>query len=322
MLPSARVATVVLNYRDVDDTLACVRSLRAGLATDQRLIVVDNGPQGSPDAARLAEQLGRHATVVSSGDNLGYAGGNNVGIRLALQQQPEFVWLVNPDLRVEPDTLQQLLVTAGRIRDAGALGPRILHGGSDPARIWFDGGRFDAAGNGATGHVNDGRLEADTPPTGARDTDYVTGACLLLRADAVRHVGLLPEDYFLYFEETDYCRRLAGAGWRLVIDPQARASHHKRSSGELPTVTYVYYMCRNKRVFAARNGIDPQVAMQHFDQVWIGPWRTKIARLAPSWVPVFDELVAMADADARAGSTGRRQDLDRFAGPAAEQVHS
>lgn len=322
MLPSARVATVVLNYRDVDDTLACVRSLRAGLATDQRLIVVDNGPQGSPDAARLAEQLGRHATVVSSGDNLGYAGGNNVGIRLALQQQPEFVWLVNPDLRVEPATLQQLLVTAGRIRDAGALGPRILHGGSDPARIWFDGGRFDAAGNGATGHVNDGRLEADTPPTPARDTDYVTGACLLLRADAVRHVGLLPEDYFLYFEETDYCRRLAGAGWRLVIDPQARAAHHKRSSGELPTVAYVYYMCRNKRVFAARNGIDPQVAMQHFDQVWIGPWRTKIARLAPSWVPVFDELVAMADADARAGSTGRRQDLDRFAGPAAEQVHS
>lgn len=318
MLPDARVTTIVLNYRDVDDTLACVASLQRSSCPDQRLIVVDNGPPDSPEARRLSAELGPRATVVSSGSNLGYAGGNNVGIRLALQRRPEFVWLVNPDLRVEPGTLEQLLATAEKVPDAGALGPRILHGGSDPARIWFDGGRFDVRGNGATGHVNDGRPESDVPPGPPRDVDYVTGACLLLRADAVRHVGLLPEDYFLYFEETDYCRRLASAGWRLIVDTAARTAHHKRSSGDLPTVAYVYYMCRNKHVFSVRNGVDLAAAMTHFDQVWIRPWRRKIEQLAPSWVPVFDELVTLADDDARAGRTGRRDDLDRFPAPTRE----
>ena len=121
------------------------------------------------------------------------------------------------------------------------------------------------------------------PPGPPRDVDYVTGACLLLRADAVRAVGLLPEDYFLYFEETDYNQQLAAAGWRLVVDSRARAVHHKRSSGDLPTPAYTYYMRRNKQLFARRMGVDEAAAVEQFRQVWIDPWRRNVADRAPHW---------------------------------------
>lgn len=318
MLPEPRVATVILNYRNAEDTLACVAALQRSTCLDQRLIVVDNGPADSDDHRRLVAGLGDRATLVATGENLGYAAGNNVGIRLALEHEPEFVWLVNPDLRVEPGTLERLLDTAGKVRDAGALGPRVVHGDSDPVRIWFDGGIFDRSRTGATGHLNDGRIETEVPPGGPRDTEYVTGACLLIRTDAVRHVGLLPEDYFLYFEETDYCQRLAASGWRLLIDPVARAVHHKRSSGDLPTVAYVYYMRRNKELFAVRMGLDAAAAVEQFERAWVRPWRANIGTRAPSWQPVFDELIALAAADATAGVTGRRDDLGRFPAPVRE----
>ena len=316
MMRDARVATVVLNYRGTADTVECVRALQRSTSLDQRLIVVDNaapGPEHDGLAKALAE-VGAGHELVATGGNLGYAGGNNVGIERALAGRPEFVWLVNPDLQVEPGTLERLLATAGEVRDAAALGPRIVHGLAPgepgPVRIWFDGGVLDARG--ATSHLHNGRVEAETPPGGPRDTDYVTGACLLLRADAVRAVGPVPEDYFLYFEETDYCRRLAGGGWRLVVDPRARAVHHKRSSGLLPTPAYVYYMRRNKVLFARRLGLDTAEVLAEFRRVWEDPWRANVARRAPGWLPTFDALVALAAADADADRTGP-QDLSPYA---------
>lgn len=311
-LPGARVVTIVLNYQNPDDTEACVSALFRSTDLDQSLVVVDNGPSGTPENDRLKALVGDHGVLLTTGENLGYAAGNNQGIRLALQQRPEFIWLVNPDLRVEPDTLELLLDTADTYRDAAAIGPRIVYGGAGPTRIWFDGGIFDAADAGRTGHLHDGKHESDFPPGNPYDTDYVTGACLLLRTDAIRQVGLLPEDYFLYFEETDYCQQMNTRGWRLIVNPQARAQHFKRSSGALPTVSYVYYMRRNKEIFARRLGLDVPAALAHFDRVWTMPWRAKVGQRAPMWLPVFDDVVALAAEDAREGKTGRQDGLSRF----------
>ncbi|MFN8075526.1 MAG: glycosyltransferase family 2 protein [Kineosporiaceae bacterium] len=312
MLPEPHVATVVLNYRGIDDTVACVRALMGSTVLDQRIIVVDNEAPG-PEHDALRAAVPERVEVVATGGNLGYAAGNNVGIRMAMQRRPEYVWLVNPDLRVEPETLEGLLATAHAIKDAGVIGPRIVHGGTTPSKIWFDGGIFDRAKDGATSHLHDGRLEADVPVTGPRDVGYVTGACMLVRADVVRTVGTIPEDYFLYFEETDYCQRVKAAGWRLLADPRARAVHHKRSSGDLPTVAYVYYMRRNKELFARAMGLDTARVVAQFEKVWVDPWRANITRRAPGWVETFDALIAQAAADAAAGRGGRRDDLDRFA---------
>jgi GT2 family glycosyltransferase len=327
MLRDARVATIVLNYRHTEDTVACLAALQRSTCLDQRFVVVDNDAPGPAHdrlrgAVTAATAPAGDVTVVATGGNLGYAGGNNVGIRRALERRPEFLLLVNPDLRVEPTTVERLLDAARAVPDAGALGPRIVHGDDaggrrGEARIWFDGGVFDRSRAGATTHLHMGRPEREMPPGPPRDVDYVTGACLLLRADAVRAVGLLPEDYFLYFEETDYNQQLAAAGWRLVVDSRARAVHHKRSSGDLPTPAYTYYMRRNKQLFARRMGLDEAAAVEEFRPVWIDPWRRNVATRAPHWSATFDALVAKAAADAAAGVTGP---VDLSAYPVAEDV--
>ena len=348
MLRDARVATIVLNYRHPDDTVACLAALQRSTCLDQRFVVVDNDAEGpAHDELRAAVAAvtapATDVTVLATGGNLGYAGGNNVGIRHALglegagggraatRRGPEFLLIVNPDLHVEPTTIERLLTAAREVPDAAAIGPRIVHGdtgsdgtGSDgtgsrtpagPRRIWFDGGVFDRSRAGATTHVNMGRPENEVPPGPPRDVDYVTGACLLLRADAVRAVGLLPEDYFLYFEETDYNQQLAAAGWRLLVVPRARAAHHKRSSGDLPTPAYTYYMRRNKQLFARRMGIDEAAAVEEFRRVWVDPWRRNVANRAPHWSATFDALIAKAEADAAAGVTGPA-DLSAYPAPA------
>jgi GT2 family glycosyltransferase len=334
MLRDARVATIVLNYRHTEDTVACLAALQRSTCLDQRFVVVDNAAPGPGHdelraAVTAATTPATDVTVVASGGNLGYAAGNNLGIRLALglapaaspgmspavppaaPRRPEFVLIVNPDLHVEPTTVERLLTAAREVPDAAAVGPRIVFGEADGtvpgggrARIWFDGGVFDRSRAGATTHLNMGRTEREVPAGPPRDVDYVTGACLLLRADALRTVGLLPEDYFLYFEETDYCQQLVAAGWRLVVDSRARAVHHKRSSGSLPTPAYTYYMRRNKQLFARRMGLDEAAAIEEFRQVWIDPWRRNVGNRAPHWQPTFDALIARAEADAAAGVTG------------------
>jgi GT2 family glycosyltransferase len=302
MTGSARVATVILNYKSAEDTLRAVTAVRRSTVLDQRLIVVDNGPHDSSHED-LSALLGQGVETLATGANLGYAGGNNVGIRHALAHRPEFVWLLNPDTEVEPTTLERLLGAAEEVPDAGTLGPRILF--PDRRRIWFDGGVIDAERGGAPSHLHAGLSADDVPADGPRDADYVTGASLLVRREVFGRVGLLPEEWFLYFEETDFCRRVAAAGWRNIVDPRARMVHHQRSSGMVPTPYYLYYMTRNRMRFASKQfGASEPAVLPYFRETFLDPWRAKVERFAPAWLVTFDELVQAALADARAGVTG------------------
>ena len=91
---------------------------------------------------------------------------------------------------------------------------------SDPTRIWFDGGIIDWHQSGATTHLNLGSLESEHAPTWPYDVDYVTGAGMLLRTRMIVDIGLIPEDWFLYFEETAYNVIAQRRGWRTMVDPR------------------------------------------------------------------------------------------------------
>jgi GT2 family glycosyltransferase len=313
-----RVVVVVLHFRDPEDTLRCVSSLPRSTTLDFAVLVVNNGPA---DAAYddLVARLGPHITTVATGSNLGYAGGNNVGIREALHRRPEFVWVINPDTVVEPTTLADLLATADAVGDAGIVGPRlVLEATGEGERIATDGGVVDPSRHGATSNRNAGRRVLDVPPSGPRDVDYVSGAALLLRRSMLESVGLLPEDYFLYFEETEYCRTVQCAGWRTVVDDRARMVHRKRSSGLLLTPYYLYYMTRNRLLFAGRHfGSGSVETLADLERTFLGPWRAKVEEHAPDWLPQFDALVSWAVADARAGMTGRQPRVDDVPEPVA-----
>ncbi|WP_188778884.1 glycosyltransferase family 2 protein [Marmoricola endophyticus] len=302
-----RTGAVVLNFGPPDDTLACLDSLERSEDLDLRIVVVDNGPESGDQHHALAEGIAGRAELVATGANLGYAAGNNVGISRLLDAGVDRVWVLNPDTRAEPSTLGQLGAHLDAVPDCAVVAPRFLLPG-DPPRIWFESAEVDR-GTAAIrpDHLN--RTEAECPPGPARDTDYVAGAGMLLRAAALRDVGMLPEDFFLYFEETTWCLSAADLGWRVMVLPEARMLHLKRSGSAVPTAYYVYYMTRNRLLFAERVlGIDRDEVfgpvLETFERDLLVPWRARVAAHAPHWLETFEELVRRALRDARAGVTG------------------
>ena len=317
-MTSARTGVVVLNFGDPHDTWGCLDALEMSDELDLEVVVVDNAPPG-PAHDRLREGVGRRAEVVASGGNLGYAGGNNLGIARLLDRGVDSVLLLNPDTRIEPDTLTRLRRVLENHPGCGVVGPRLVLPGT-PTRIWFDGGKVDRA-TAATRHRGHGRLETAVPPGGPRRTDYVTGAAVLARADTFHEVGLLPERYFMYYEETEWCLRAADAGWTSMVQPRARMTHLKRSGIGVPGPYAVYYLTRN-RFFFARDclGIDPERALSHLDRTLVGNWRTRVTERAVHWLPVFEELVDQAKVDAREGRDGRREDVEGL--PSADGIRA
>ena len=297
---------VVLNYGDPTDTLACLDSLERSHDLDLDIVVVDNGVEDEAHA-RLRAAVGRRATTIASGANLGYAAGNNLGIRRVLERGCDLVWILNPDTLVEPTTLARLRAHLQEVPDCGVVGPRILYAEGRP-RIWFDGGLVDKT-DAATRHLHFGRSPRSTPPT-TLDVDYVTGASMLCRRELIEDIGDIPDHYFLYLEEVDWCLRAQRAGWRTMTDQRARMWHHKRSSGLLPQPYYLYYMTRNRFLFAEDClGVEGEVALSVLDEQFLHPWRRKVQRAAPHWLETFDEIVTMAKADGRAGHVGRRRHI-------------
>jgi hypothetical protein len=305
----AVTGVVILSFGDPTDALACVDSLELSDDLDLDIEVVHNGPEDDAFAA-LTEGVGSRGRVVASGDNLGYAAGNNLGIAHLLDRGCELVWILNPDTLVEPTTLPLLRQHLADVPDCGIVGPRILQPGKR-RRIWFNGGMVDR-GTGATWHLDQGSRAGSVPKV-VRDVDYVTGASMLVRRLLIDDIGPLPTHYFLYYEETDWCLRASDAGWRVMVDQRARMTHHKRSGGAVPTPYYLYYMTRNRYFFARdRLGLDGGRSLDHMLATVIPAWRAKVERRAPGWLASFDEIVEAAVRDARAGIDGRNDAITAY----------
>jgi GT2 family glycosyltransferase len=308
------VTAVVLNYGHAEDTLRCVSSLGRSRYRNLSIVVVDNASPGDV-TPRLRRMLDPAVTMLVTDTNLGYAGGNNVGITEARRRRADLVWLVNPDVVVEPRALSVLVDTAETRPDAGIIGSRMLYGGSDPAKIWFDGGIIDWSRGGATTHLHMGDLDQDVPARGPYPVDYVTGAGMLIRSDVFAEVGLLPEDYFLYFEETAYNLTVQRAGWATLVHAASRLWHHKRSTAALPQPYYVYYFIRNRIIFGTRFSSADADEIETDLGEFIAAWRLKVTVNAPSWVPVYDQLVSIGLEHGRAGRAGRWDGLAGFEAP-------
>ncbi len=232
-----RITAVVLSWNGREDTLACLESL-AGVET----VVVDNGSEdGSPDA--IAERF-PDVELVRARVNLGFAAGNNVGIRRALDLGADWIVLVNNDATAAPDLVDALVAAAGRRPDAGALAGKVyVHEPRDV--LWYAGGSFEPR-VGYNGRVRGAGKRDDGSYDEERDVDWGTGALLAVSREAIDRVGLLDEELFAYLEDVDWCLRIRDAGLRVVFVPSARAWHRvTASTGGTASTTSIYYHCRN-----------------------------------------------------------------------------
>ncbi len=251
-----RVAVVVVNWNRAQDTARCLRSLEASRFSGWQAIVVDNG--SSDDSAAFLRGTFPAIELVETGRNLGFAGGTNVGIERALALGVPYVFLLNNDAELAPETLTLLLEAADRRPRAGILSPLILYG--DGRRVWFAGAyRRHILPGFAWPAYGSTRLPRPVP----RQIDYATGCAMLLRRELLEAVGLLDPSYFMYWEDMDLCERARRAGWEVWLVPGAIVRHHVSSSlGEwspekwyhlarhIPTFYLRYYRCPGPAMLA------------------------------------------------------------------------
>lgn len=235
----ARTSIIVVTYNHREFVGPCVRALEAaGLPADTRLLLVDNASEDGTAQAIRDEVLdpggtrtrgGLPAVFVASSENLGFAGGNNLALRRALDDGDEFAYLLNPDTEAAPGFLQAALATAAdpRIALTQSLLLRPAQGGGQPAVVNSWGNQLHVLGFGAVG--GDGATLAAAEAGGflraGRDIGYASGAGVLARLAALRDVGLFDEGLFAYHEDLELSWRAWLAGYRVVLTPASRVVH-------------------------------------------------------------------------------------------------
>ncbi|MFN2377740.1 MAG: glycosyltransferase family 2 protein [Candidatus Binatia bacterium] len=240
------VAAVVLCWNDGERVLRLLRGLQAASPPPGRVIVVDNGSSDG-SLARLAAAF-PELEILSLDSNLGFAAAANRGMRAALSAGAGWVWLLNTDLVLPPDALARLLAAAGSDPRCGMAGAVLTEAdGSVQAR---GGGRWNAW----TASLRHAVSEGDR-------CDYLSGACLLLRATMLDQCGLFDEDYFFYWEDVELGFRVRERGWTLAVADDCRVVHVEGSTLGRWSEERWYHLFRGVKRFARARSRLPRVAV-------------------------------------------------------------
>ncbi|ABK99712.1 glycosyltransferase family 2 protein [Pelobacter propionicus] len=244
------VYIVILNWNGLEDTSECLKSCRELTYSNFRIVVVDNASNGN-EADELAARFS-DIELIKLDSNLGYAGGNNAGIRHALNQGADSVWLLNNDTVVESSTLGALVHELYASDNVGCVGSKIYYF-DRPDILWFAGGFVDRA-RGLAGHT--GQNERDIGQHDVmKDVGYITGCSLLISREILTTVGMLDEDFFLLFEDTDFCSRVQMAGYFTRYVPESKLWHKVSRSIGNNSLRYEYYIYRNSLLFVEKLGL-------------------------------------------------------------------
>jgi GT2 family glycosyltransferase len=243
------VGVVIVNYNSQAEVLRLASSLDQQTYQDFFLVIVDNN---SPDGSGigLQEKLSK-AEVILNGSNEGFAAGVNLGIEYLKKKAspPNFFWILNPDMELDPNALEALLRSGGNKKSI--VGSKVLYppdqGGQ--IKIWSAGGFVDFTNQQTVmrgnGEIDRGQFNEST------NLDYVPGCSLFTSKEVLEELGPFPEEYFLYFEETDWCQRAKRKGIAVVYEPKSVVTHFFREE-KLSEPLVTYYYNRNKRLFFSR----------------------------------------------------------------------
>ncbi len=252
-----KVGVVVLNYNGWENTLECVESLKRcrKYFRDVDIIVIDNN---STDGSQAHLAKLRDVSLILNNENLGYSGGNNIGIKSALISKCEYVLIINNDTYVNELFLKNIFKSKERYAISS---PKIYfapgfefhkdrYSKTDLGKvIWYAGGQIDWS-NIIGMHI--GVDEVDTGQFNEKKKiDFATGACMLVKKEVFEKIGMFDEKYFLYLEDMDFCVRAKKAGFKITYIPQATVWHkNAAASGGSGSHLQDYYITRNRLLFA------------------------------------------------------------------------
>jgi GT2 family glycosyltransferase len=246
-----RVTVVVLAHNGVDDTMRCISSLSRVEWDPLSVILVDNG--SSDGTAKAVRRLFPGVTVIERPDNAGFAEGNNIGIRRALEAGADYTFLLNNDTILAPDAISECMRVAELNADVGAVCPLVYFAEPDTL-VWYAGASFDprrARSGRMRGYreTDHGQFESE------RETGRVTGAAVLMSRAALERVGLLDSELFFLYEDVDWSLRARAAGLRIYLAPRAKVWHRvSATAGGEHSPLIAYYDTRNHLVVCRRHG--------------------------------------------------------------------
>jgi GT2 family glycosyltransferase len=241
---SAGPAVVILNWNSARDTIDCLRSLKV-YAPYATTIVIDNASTDGSDIEIVGSGLA--SVFIRNETNVGFAAGNNVGLRRAIEMGAPSIMVLNNDTVVTPAMVDHLLkaLSEGHGR---AVSPRIVYD-HKPETVWFAGGIFD---EGWPRHLQPHELSGVA--RGLRGSAFLTGCCLLARREDWMRIGLFDEDFFLIFEDSDWSLRARKGGMLLLVCDDAILRHKVSGSFRQGPASMLgaYYFGRNGVLFHAR----------------------------------------------------------------------
>ncbi|NLF65477.1 MAG: glycosyltransferase family 2 protein [Chloroflexi bacterium] len=236
------VCIIVLNWNNAAATVSCLRSLQTITYPAYEVVLVDNG--STDDSVQVLSAAFPTVTLLQTGANLGYAGGNNAGIRYAVERGAQFILILNNDITVSPDFLEPLVEALKGQPDVGVVTPLVAEQGKEEGRVWALGSAIEATtARVSRRHAGDSleRWLHEAP----FEVDIAAGAAMLVRAELFARTGLLDEDFFLYYEETDWSLRIRRAGYRILAVPASLVWHKVSATLGIDSPVIDYYMLRN-----------------------------------------------------------------------------
>jgi len=237
-----KVIVIVLNWNRPDDTLRCIQSIKRSDYKNMQIVVVDNGSSVEL-YTRLRAAL-PDVEFLRSEVNLGFAKGNNLGLRYALAQAADYALVINNDTIVDPHMVSQLVAAAEVHPNAGLVGP-IIYYLDHPNRVWFAGYRFSYG----IYFLRRG-LHLRPPLQAVEEVDFVSGCGMLIRRSVLERIGLFSEDYFMYYEDLDLSFRVKMAGMSIICVTGARMWHAvSASAGGPDSPLKQYYQVKSSLVF-------------------------------------------------------------------------
>jgi len=292
-----KVAVILVNWNNHADTLECLRSLQSSSYQPREVLVVENGSR--PESVQALRGAAGCDLLIESAQNLGFTGGNNLGIRTALERGADFVFVLNNDTIVNEATIATLVNGLEAAPDAGIAAPKIRFYKPDNL-VWYAGGRFSTAAQNPVmiGYqaVDDGRW--DVPG----NVDFASGCAMLIRREILERLGGFADEYFAVWEDVELSLRVRSAGHPIAYVPGSLVWHKESAaSGGLDAPGYVYYQMRNRFLFLGRRGLPwlPRVTGFCYALAYVVK-RSLVFVLAGHWAGV-----AAIAAGARDGMVGR-----------------
>ncbi len=243
-----KVSIITVNFNQFQVTEALLESVFAkNTYKETEIIVVDNGSSTDPVPGWMSKYPG--VRFIRSEENTGFAGGNNLGLNVATG---DYLFFINNDTEITEDLIPRLVDAMETNKDAGMISPKIKYF-DQPDIIQYAGFSGMNYYTARTTCIGQGARDTGQFETAVTETGFIHGAAMMVRREAIETAGRMAENYFLYYEEMDWCERIRRAGYKILIEPRAVIYHKESVSVGSTSGLKEYFMNRNRILFVRRN---------------------------------------------------------------------